>query len=216
MLVELKNICAGYTDLQVLFDVNLHVNKGEIVALLGQNGAGKTTILKVISGLVNKKSGSIHKIGNISYVAQNLRVFPNLTVTENVLVLGDKTGIPKYLKDLFPILIHKKNTLGKNLSGGEQQMVAMARALIDQPDLLLLDEPTLGLSPKLVKDLFTLIDKVKTETGLSILIIEHNLNSLLEIVDRGYVLERGKIVQELNKNDFTSRENVYKKILGQR
>ena len=213
-IVKLENINAGYSDLQILFDINLEIKKGEMVALLGQNSAGKTTILKVIAGMVAKKSGKIHKSGTISYVPQHLRVFPNLTVEENVLVRGTEKQIPADLLNLFPILKSKKNILAKNLSGGEQQMVAMARGLIDNPDLLLLDEPSLGLSPKLVKELFALIEKIKLEKNISILIIEHNLNSLLKIADRGYILERGHIVKQLTSDDFTNLESVYKSLMN--
>lgn len=213
-ILNLENINAGYEDLQVLFDVSLHVNKGEVVALLGQNGAGKSTILKVITGLVIKSSGKINKGAKTSYVPQGQRVFPNLTVAENVLVKGNVKEIPEDINNLFPILKTKKNELAKNLSGGEQQMVALARALTDNPELLLLDEPSLGLSPKFVQDIFRVIDKIRKERNLSVLVIEHNLISLLKIADRGYVLEKGKVIEELDAKDFSSKEAVYGAIMG--
>jgi branched-chain amino acid transport system ATP-binding protein len=213
-LLTLENIDAGYKDLQVLFDVSLHINRREVVALLGQNGAGKSTILKVIVGLLEKKAGRITTSSSISYVSQGKRVFPNLTVKENVLVRGTQKEIPESLNHLFPILVSKKDTLAKSLSGGEQQMVALARALIDNPDILLLDEPSLGLSPKFVQDIFRVIDQIRKERNLSVLVIEHNLMSLLKIADRGYVLEKGKVTEELDARDFQSKESVYDAIMG--
>jgi len=213
-ILRLENINAGYKDLQVLFDVSLHVNRGEVVALLGQNGAGKSTILKVTADLINKKSGRIIKGEHISYVPQSKRVFPNLTVLENVIVRGYVKEIPENLYTLFPILKTKKNTLAKNLSGGEQQMVALARALIDNPEVLLLDEPSLGLSPKFVQDIFRVIDQIRKERNVSVLVIEHNLMSLLQIADRGYVLEKGRVVKELRSTDFKNKEAIYKTIVG--
>jgi branched-chain amino acid transport system ATP-binding protein len=213
-ILTLENIDVGYKDLQVLFDVSLHIHRREVVALLGQNGAGKSTILKVITGLIEKKAGRIHKNATISYVSQGKRVFPNLTVFENVVVRGNVKKIPDDLYTLFPILQSKKNILAKNLSGGEQQMVALARALIDNPDILLLDEPSLGLSPKFVQDIFRVIDQIRKERNLSVLVIEHNLMSLLKIADRGYVLEKGKVIEELDAKDFLSKESVYDAIMG--
>lgn len=213
-ILSLHNIDAGYKDLQVLFDVSLHVRKGEIVALLGQNGAGKSTILKVIAGLLEKKAGSLKMCEKVAYVSQGKRVFPNLTVFENVIVGGGVREIPDDLYSLFPILHSKKHILAKNLSGGEQQMVALARALITNPDVLLLDEPSLGLSPKFVQDIFRVIDQIRKERNLSVLVIEHNLISLLTIADRGYVLEKGKVIEELTAQDFKSKEAVYDAIMG--
>ncbi len=213
-ILELHNVDAGYKDLQVLFGVSLHVKKGEVVALLGQNGAGKSTILKVIAGLLDKKAGRVTACKNIAYVSQGKRVFPSLTVFENVIVGGTVRDIPEDLYSLFPILRTKKNTLAKNLSGGEQQMVALARALITNPDVLLLDEPSLGLSPKFVQDIFRVIDTIRKERNLSVLVIEHNLISLLTIADRGYVLEKGKVIEELDAKDFRSKEAVYDAIMG--
>lgn len=213
-ILTLENINAGYNDLQVLFDVSLHIDRGEIVALLGQNGAGKSTILKVIAGLIDKKSGRITKGEHVSYVSQGKRIFLNLTVFENVVARGLVKEIPSDLYNLFPILKTKKRTLAKNLSGGEQQMVALARALIDNPEVLLLDEPSLGLSPKFVQDIFRVIDQIRKERNLSVLVIEHNLMSLLQIADRGYILEKGRVTEELSAKDFKSKEAVYEAIMG--
>jgi branched-chain amino acid transport system ATP-binding protein len=214
IILKLENIDAGYKDLQVLFNVSLYINKGEVVALLGQNGAGKSTILKLIMGLIEKNAGRITRSQSISYVPQGKRVFPNLTVEENVLVRGIAKEIPEDLYLIFPILKTKSKVLAKNLSGGEQQMVALARALIDNPEVLLLDEPSLGLSPKFVQDIFKVIDKMRRERNLSVLVIEHNLISLLKIADRGYVLEKGSVIEELGSKDFQSKEAVYEAIMG--
>lgn len=249
-ILELKNINAGYADLQVLYDVSLHVNKGEIVALLGQNGAGKSTIMKVVMGMIphstsqplpspslrsvppshgkdlNTNVFNAHLGGagqrryddglrglSVSYVPQGKRVFANLTVTENVLVASEKDEIPEHLYNLFPILKSKGSIMAGHLSGGEQQMVALARALMDNPSLLLLDEPTLGLSPKYVSEIFEVIDRLRQDSDLSVLVIEHNLSSLLHIADRGYVLARGKVVKELTHQDFSSHDEVYRAIV---
>lgn len=218
-ILQLKNINAGYADLQVLYDVSLHVNKGEIVALLGQNGAGKSTIMKVVMGIVKSSPPApLHKRGgplNIAYVPQGKRVFANLTVAENVLVASEKVEIPEHLYNLFPILKSKGSIIAGHLSGGEQQMVALARALVDNPSLLLLDEPTLGLSPKYVSEIFEVIDRLRRDSDLSVLVIEHNLSSLLHIADRGYVLARGKVVKELTHQDFSSHDEVYRAIVGE-
>ena len=213
-ILRLENINAGYKDLQVLFDVSLHINRAEVVALLGQNGAGKSTILKVIASLVDKKSGHITMSSSISYVPQGKRVFPSLTVFENVIVRGSKKEIPDDLYNLFPILKTKRDVPAKNLSGGEQQMVALARALVDNPEVLLLDEPSLGLSPKFVQDIFKVIDQIRKEKNLSVLVIEHNLISLLQIADRGYILEKGKVIDDLSAKDFKNKDTVYEAIMG--
>ncbi len=254
-ILELKNINSGYADLQVLYNVSLHVNKGEIVALLGQNGAGKSTIMKVVMGMIphstsqplpspslrsvppshgkdlntnafNASLGlgqdlnlvqvrAVKGLGGIAYVPQGKRVFPSLTVDENVLVASAKNIIPNELYTLFPILKSKAHMLAGSLSGGEQQMVALARALIDNPSLLLLDEPTLGLSPKYVREILAVINDIRHERGLAVLIIEHNLSSLLHIADRGYVLARGKVVKELTHQDFSSHDEVYRAVVGE-
>jgi len=213
-LLTLENIEAGYKDLKVLQGVSLHVNQGEIVALLGQNGAGKSTILKVIIGLLKHTRGHVKTAATIAYVPQGKRIFPNLTIKENVLVASKEKEIPPFLLELFPILSSKADKLAGHLSGGEQQMVALARGLIHKPELLLLDEPSLGLSPKFTKEVFTIINTIQNEFGISVIVIEHNLSSLITIADRGYVLERGEVVEELNRSDFRSKEAVYDAIMG--
>jgi branched-chain amino acid transport system ATP-binding protein len=213
-LLTLENIEAGYKDLKVLQGVSLHINKGEIVALLGQNGAGKSTILKVIINLVKHTKGHIKTSATIAYVPQGKRIFSNLTVKENILLVSKEKEIPSYLIELFPVLASKSDKLAGKLSGGEQQMVALARGLIHKPELLLLDEPSLGLSPKFTKEVFAIINAIRNDLGISVIVIEHNLSSLISIADRGYVLEHGKVAEELTGKDFQSKEAVYNAIMG--
>ncbi len=182
-IVNIAHVEAGYKDLVVLHDVSLAVKKGTVVALLGQNGAGKSTLLKVLVGLIPTTHGEVAVLGKISYVPQGKRVFPLLSVKENVLVASKEQEIPDYLKELFPILRTKESILARDLSGGEQQMVALARGLMAKPDILLLDEPSLGLSPKLVKEVFGIINQLRLEFGLTVIVVEHNLTSLLAIAD---------------------------------
>ena len=213
-ILTLKNIEAGYKDLKVLNGVSLTVRKGEIIALLGQNGAGKSTILKVIIGLLRHSRGHLQLHGTTAYVPQGKRIFPSLTAKENVLLTSKETEIPSFLLELFPILSHKSDRRASELSGGEQQMVALARGLISKPELLLLDEPSLGLSPKYVKEIFAVIDRIRHEFGISIIVIENNLTSLLKIANRGYVLEKGEVVRELTKDNLENQDEVYKSLIG--
>lgn len=148
-ILSVLNIHAGYNDKPILEGVTLHVNKGEVVALLGHNGAGKTTLLKTIYELITPTQGKVDTNGKVIYVPQGIRVFPNLTVKENILIVADTKVIPDHIFELFPVLKHKEHSHAGNLSGGEQQMVALARAIIQTPDILLLDEPSLGLSRNL-------------------------------------------------------------------
>ena len=213
-ILSIKNIEAKYKDLVVLHDVSLEVERGTVVALLGQNGAGKSTLLKVVMGLVAHTKGNVSVLGTMSYVPQGKRVFPLLTVKENVLVATREKDIPESLIELFPILRKKEKSLARDLSGGEQQMVALARGLIAKPDILLLDEPSLGLSPKLVKEVFDIINTIRKEFGMTVIVVEHNLTSLLAIADRGYVLEKGLIVRTLKSKDLKDSRGVYQSLIG--
>lgn len=213
IILTTEHIEAKYKDLVVLHDVSLEIEKGTIVALLGQNGAGKSTLLKVLMGLVPHTQGQVHVHGNISYVPQGKRVFPLLTVKENVLVASPEKDIPESLSALFPILKTKEKSLARDLSGGEQQMVALARGLIAKPDILLLDEPSLGLSPKLVKEVFHIVDTIRCEFGVTVIVVEHNLTSLLAIADRGYVLEKGAVVRTLEKDALRDSKGVYESFM---
>jgi branched-chain amino acid transport system ATP-binding protein len=192
-VIEIRNLNAGYNGRNILRDLSLNVSEGEIVGLFGHNGAGKTTILKSIVGLLPKHSGEINMLGKVVYLPQNIRVFPNLTVKENILVVSEMQNVPEYVWDIFPSLRLKQNILAKKLSGGQQQMVALARAIISQPGILLLDEPSLGLSPKLVMEVFEVIKTINQKRGTSILIAEHNILSLSKILSKSYFLEKGKV-----------------------
>ncbi len=197
-MLSISNIHAGYNDKPILEGITLHVNKGELVALLGHNGAGKTTLLKTIYGLIIPSQGKIEADGKIVYVPQGIRVFPNLTVKENILIVADSKIIPEHIFELFPVLRHKEHSHAGNLSGGEQQMVALARAIVQTPDILLLDEPSLGLSPKLVKEVFEILETLRKKYNYTILVVEHNVLSLSKILDRAYILEKGKVKSEVN------------------
>ena len=230
-MLEIKKLCAGYGELKVLEDVDLHVEPNEIVALIGPNGAGKSTVIKsifniarVISGKIYFKSKNITKLKThelmemgISYVNQGRINFGNLSVRENLEIgadlIHDRDVIQKNLAmvfEKFPILKRRQKSLAYELSGGQQQMVALGRGLMQNPALLLLDEPSLGLSPKLQKELFKTIQKLKDD-GISILIVEQNAKKAIEIADRTYLLENGKIVLEGGKEIIKHKQikNVY-------
>ena len=213
LLLELKNVSAGYTDLKIIHDISMHIDEGEIVALMGPNGAGKSTILKAIFGMIGHagdviyEGAKIHpspenlvKMG-VAFVPQGRRVFANLTVQENLDMGGYSLNDDKeckrrseHLFRLFPILHQKRNEYAGSLSGGQQQLLAIARGLMTNPKLLLLDEPTLGLAPKVVKEIFETIKTINKDQKTAIIVVEHNLHSLLPITDRAYVLAHGKIV----------------------
>ena len=230
-MLQIQDLEAGYGELQVLNGVNIEINSGEIVALIGPNGAGKSTVIKAVFNIANVNKGKIifknknitklktHELLElgISYVPQGKINFDSLTVEENLLIgaelLKDKEVIDKNLNNVyskFPILKDKKNDLAFTLSGGQQQMLALGRALMQSPSLLMLDEPSLGLSPRLQKELFQTILKLK-EDGIAILIVEQNAKKAIEIADRTYLLENGKIVLKGGKEIIKHKEikNVY-------
>ena len=233
-LLELGNITAYYGDLQALFGITLRVKAGEIVTLIGANGAGKTTTLRVISGIKQAASGTLRFAGQdvsrvpahemvargVSHVPEGRQVFPFLTVREN-LSLGAYTPrarghIKQSLEEqltLFPRLAERMDQLAGTLSGGEQQMVAIARGLMAQPKLLLLDEPSLGLAPKVVDEVFEKIQEVR-RTGITMLIVEQNVVSGLSISDRGYVVQNGTILMEDSARNLLSNEMVRAAYLG--
>lgn len=225
-MLKIDNINVYYGNIHALKGVSLEINKGEIVTLIGANGAGKSTLLKTISGLLKPKNGEIlfqdqsiaGKVAQtivkqgISHVPEGRRVFANMSVEEN-LELGaylrkDKKAIREdfdKVYDLFPRLHERRKQLSGTLSGGEQQMLAMGRALMARPKVLLLDEPSMGLAPLLVKIIFRIIEEIN-QSGTTILLIEQNANMALSIADRAYVIETGKIVlsgspEELNQSD---------------
>lgn len=228
MLLEVKNLHVYYGVIHAIKGVNFHVEEGKIVTLIGSNGAGKTTILKTISQILNQTEGDILFLGQslsnyqphnivkmgISHVPEGRRVFPDLTVLEN-LQMGayyrkDKDAIEKDLETVymrFPRLKERSKQTAGTLSGGEQQMLAMGRALMSHPKILLLDEPSMGLAPILVDEIFSIIEDIN-KTGTTILLVEQNANRALHISDYGYVLETGKIIAEGNVKDLLNDEKV--------
>jgi len=233
-LLELEKVTAFYGDLQALFGVSLRVAKGEIVALIGANGAGKTTILRVISGMKHLTGGSFmfegvdaarvptHKMvaRGVSHVPEGRQVFPFLTVRENLTLGAYNPRARAHTKELmeeqlalFPRLAERLNQLAGTLSGGEQQMVAIARGLMSKPTLLLLDEPSLGLAPRIVEEVFEKIQEVR-RTGITMLIVEQNVVSGLSIADRGYVVQNGSIQIEDSAKNLLNNEMVRAAYLG--
>jgi branched-chain amino acid transport system ATP-binding protein len=229
-MLKVKNIDVSYGDLQVLWDVSFEVNEGEIVALVGANGAGKSTTLKTVSGLLRPNNGSIgfldqhlnhipaHKIidHGIAHVPEGRRLFPEMSVREN-LIMGALSSRAKakrnetmeWIFGLFPRLREREKQLAGTLSGGEQQMCAVGRGLMTLPRLIMFDEPSLGLAPILVADIFKIIQRIQQE-GVTVLIVEQNTKHTLEICHRGYVLENGRVVltgtgQELLNNDHVKQ-----------
>ena len=234
ILLKLKDIDAGYGNLRILHDVNVQIDEGEVVAIMGPNGAGKSTVLKTIFGMTEIEGGSVqwrenkikpvpHEVVRmgISYVPQGRRVFKYLTVEENLEIGGytvkDKKEVKRRIEevmDVFPDLNKKRKEKSGNLSGGQQQMLAIARGLMTDPHVLLLDEPTLGLSPKLVKDAFAKIKEINERRKMAVVIVEHNLKSLLGIVDRAYVLDKGRVVIEDTAEGLASSDDLEKVFLG--
>ena len=233
-MLEIKNLNVHYGVIHALKDVSLTVNEGEIVTLIGANGAGKTTTLRSLSGLNKATSGDICLRGKsivnlpasdrvelgISQVPEGRRVFPGMSVLEN-LELGaflrkDRNEIKKdieYMYGLFPILGKRKKQMAGTLSGGEQQMLAMARALMSKPSLLLLDEPSMGLAPLLVREIFEIIKNINS-TGTTILLVEQNAKMALSIAHRAYVIETGKIAMSGTGEELAKSDEIQKSYLG--
>lgn len=234
-MLEIKDLEVCYGVIRAIKGVSFEVNQGEVIALIGANGAGKTTILHTITGLIPAKSGSIlfegkeltktpaHKIVSMgmAHVPEGRRVFAQLSVLEN-LKLGaytrkDKAEITKSLKmvyERFPRLEERKNQVAGTLSGGEQQMLAMGRALMSNPRIILMDEPSMGLSPLLVSEIFDII-KVISEGGTTVLLVEQNAKKALSIADRAYVLETGTITLSGKASDLIHDDSVKKAYLGE-
>lgn len=234
-MLTLKNVQSFYGNIQALKDVNIEVSEGEIITLIGANGAGKTTTLMSISGIVPPRSGEIFFMGKpihnmspdkivslgICQVPEGRRIFPYMTVMENLdmgaFLRKDKDGIKKdmeYIFDLFPILAERRHQTGGTLSGGEQQMLAISRALMTRPTLLLLDEPSLGLAPLVVRQIFEIIKKINTENNTTIFLVEQNANLALKVAHRGYVMENGRITLADSAKNLLSNEEVKKAYLG--
>jgi len=235
MMLRLRNINSFYGNIQALKNVNIEISRGEIITLIGANGAGKTTTLMTISGLVPSRSGEITFMGKtihnmrpdrivslgISQVPEGRRIFPYLTVLENLdmgaFLRTDRKNIKKdmeYIFDLFPILSQRRNQFGGTLSGGERQMLAISRAIMAKPVLLLLDEPSLGLAPLIVRQLFEIIKKINIENQTTVFLVEQNANLALKAAHRGYVMENGRITLSDSAENLLSNENVRKAYLG--
>ena len=234
MLLDIKNIDVLYEDFQVIWDVSINVDKSEMVALLGPNGSGKSTILNTISNLVEHRNGSINfedtLISNIptfkrtelgiSHVLERRRVFPHLTVKQNLLLgawhpkaKNQLSNSLEKIYNIFPKLKTRSNQVAKTMSGGEQQMLAIARGMMGLPKLLMIDEPFLGLSPMVMKDLINIFKNIVKE-GISILFVEQNVRLALSMADRGYVLESGRLVIDGKSEDLINNEKVTKVFLG--
>ena len=233
-MLELKNLNSGYDFLQVLWDVSLKVDEGEFVALIGPNGAGKSTTLRTISGLLPPKGGEVlfkgksinkrkaHEVSRmgISYVSEQLNLFTDMSVEENLLLgayaIRDQEEQQKSLKlvyELFPRLAERKKQLAGTMSGGERKMLAIARGMMSNPELMLVDEPSLGLQPSLVTDVFNSLKRL-SDQNVTILLVEQNVNATLEITDRAYILEQGRIVMEGPSHTMKENEHVRNAYLG--
>lgn len=234
-LLELKDIHTYYGQIHALKGLNMTVYPGEIVALIGGNGAGKTTTLRTISGMMKPKQGAVTYQGqnisgmpsysimkrSMSHVPEGRRIFPQLTVRENLEVgaftVNDRKVIAERIEEgftLFPRLKERETQLGGTMSGGEQQMLAIARALMVNPKLLLLDEPSMGLSPLFVEAIFDIVERLNKERGTTILLVEQNASMALAIANRAYVLQTGEIKLSGNAADIAADESVRKAYLG--
>ncbi|MEM2841639.1 MAG: ABC transporter ATP-binding protein [Candidatus Bathyarchaeia archaeon] len=234
LLLRISNLNVYYGDLQALFDLSLEVNEGEIVSIVGSNGAGKTTTLKTISGLIQPRSGMIEFMGEridglpphqivengISQIPEGRRIFPYMSALENLL-LGAFTRRArekrletlKWVYGIFPVLKEREGQLAGTLSGGEQQMLAIGRGLMSRPKLLMLDEPSLGLAPMIVRKIFEIIEQLKKE-GITILLVEQNVQRALTLADRGYVLESGRIELKGEGKELLQNPHIKKAYLG--
>ncbi len=233
-MLRIENVNFSYGDLQVLWDVSIEVREGEVVTVVGANGAGKSTLLKNVSRLLRPRSGSIvfndtdllryeaHQVVEMGVVQvpEGRKIFPQMTVTEN-LRMGSYSARARAKRNqnlervfaLFPRLKEREKQLGGTMSGGEQQMLAIARGLMGDPRLLLLDEPSLGLSPLLVKSIFEIIAEIRRQ-GVTILLVEQNVFQSLRVADRGYVLETGRVVLKDKGEALLNNEHVKKAYLG--
>jgi len=233
-LLDIRNIDIYYGDVQVIYEVSLHINEGEIISIIGANGAGKSTLLKCISGLIDARSGEIYfnnePIQNtppeqvvdrgIIQIPEGRRLFSLMTVEENLEVgafnrRADKVKEEtiKEVYDLLPRLADRKNQLAITLSGGEQQMLAIGRGLMSKPKLLMLDEPSLGLAPILIKDIFETMKRI-SEQGMTVMLVEQDVRHSLSMSDRGYVLEHGRVVMEESGNELLENPHIRKAYLG--
>ncbi|MEE4164755.1 MAG: ABC transporter ATP-binding protein [Desulfocapsaceae bacterium] len=234
-MLKLEKVQSGYGNILAVKGISLEINEGEIITLIGANGAGKSTALMTISGVVRCRSGKIYyndleiqdldsdaivKMG-ICQVPEGRHIFPQLSVKENLdmgaFLRNDRETIRQdreYVYELFPILAERRNQDGGTLSGGEQQMLAMSRALMARPQLMLLDEPSMGLAPLIIKQIFEIIKKINQESNTTIFLVEQNANQALQIADRGYVLENGKITLAGSAESLMANEEIQKAYLG--
>lgn len=230
-LLDIKNLNVLYGNLQVLWDISLNVREGEIVTIIGSNGAGKSTLVETIFGLTKPSSGKIEFNGEnlleirtnkivqkrLALVPEKREIFSKMTVRDNLALGGYMTGEDQenfdFIFELFPVLHERTEQLAGTLSGGEQQMLAIGRSLMSKPKMLVLDEPSLGLSPLLVSSVLETIKKLN-EKGLTVLLVEQNVFHALEISDRGYVIENGKIIIEGNSEDLLHNEDIKTAYLG--
>jgi len=232
-MLEIKNLNSGYAKVLVLRNVTFHIDQKEMVAIIGPNGAGKSTLLKTISGLVRSQSGEVKFEDNnifglspdlivrrgLAYVPEGGRVFANMTVLDN-LMMGAysnpnilKTGILEEIYTLFPILKSRSAQFARTLSGGERQMLAIGRGLVSRPKLIMLDEPSLGVAPKLIDEIYEKIHALK-RLGLTVLLVEQNTSYALELADRAYVLENGQVAMEGTAADLSTSDHIRKFYLG--
>jgi branched-chain amino acid transport system ATP-binding protein len=234
MLLEVKNLDAGYGYLQILRSVSLNIDQGEYVCIVGPNGAGKSTTMKTIAGLISPMGGSIVFDGEeiaglqtsqitkkgLSFVSEEMNLFVNMTVQENLYMGAYIIKDKKIQKDrldfvfsLFPRLGERKNQLAGTMSGGERKMLAIGRGMMSDPKLLLVDEPSFGLAPQLVADVFDSLEVLRNQ-GVTIMLVEQNVTKTLAVTDRGYILENGKIGLEGKSNDLADNPHVRKVFLG--
>ena len=233
-MLELKDVNAGYGTFQALFDISLEVNAGEAVAVIRPNGAGKTTLMRVISGMTAPFSGDLkmekqslttippHQIVElgIAHVPENRRLFPGMTVEDNLKLgafakkaRGDSKKSLDFVYELFPRMKERRSQLAGTMSGGEQQMCAIGRAIMSGPKLLLMDEPSAGLAPVVVQQVFGLVRRIREE-GYTVLIVEQNVQQVLKVVDRAYLLEAGQLIDSGKSSDLLESETVRKAYMG--
>lgn len=233
-MLEVENVSAAYGMVQILRDVSFKVNEKEIVSIIGPNGAGKTTLVKTIMGLVKPKSGSIKFKGEaisgmntydivkkgVTMIPEGREIFPRLTVEENLMLgaysINDKAKVKETKErsfNIFPVLKKKEKALAQTLSGGEQQMLVICRSLMSNPQLLILDEPSLGLAPIIVEKVLDTVRTINDE-GVTVLLVEQNIHDSLLVADRGYVLEQGKVILEGNSRELLSNSHIKEVYLG--
>jgi urea ABC transporter ATP-binding protein UrtE len=233
-MLQLRNVSAGYGRTPVLHDITAEVGEGQLVALLGRNGVGKTTLLRTITGEIAASGGEIHIGGRVvtklkaheraragvAYVPQGRQIFSDLTVLENLRVAGYASRKPGWqeivdeLLEQFPILKEKRDHIGASLSGGQQQILALGRALVTKPDLLLLDEPSEGIQPSIVQQIAREIKDINTRRGITVIIVEQNLEFAASVADVAYVIDKGRIVRKLQTDHLLSDVSLQHELLG--